>query len=135
MSNTDAAALPPNPTTEQLPDDPAVLKRMVLELLATLAETRQEREQLQQRLHLLLTRIYGRKTERFDPNQPLLFADLNPGADTPADTHPADAEPTSRSMPLLPVLSVAGVPRSRSSPLALSVCILPVALESTCGGG
>jgi len=87
MSNTDAAALPPNPTSEQLPDDPVVLKRMVLELLATLAETRQEREQLQQRVHLLLERIYGRKTEYFDPNQPLLFPDLNQAADTAGDTH------------------------------------------------
>jgi transposase len=69
------------PNADHLPDDPATLKRMILELLATLAETRHEREQLQERLHLLLQRLYGRKTERFDPNQPLLFADLSQAAE------------------------------------------------------
>jgi transposase len=83
MSHMDAT--PPLPTatkTDHLPDDPAILKRMVLELIATLQETRQEREQLQQRLHLLLQRLYGPRSERFNPNQALLFAD----ADQPAET-------------------------------------------------
>src|SRR5262249_19530993 len=39
--------------------------------------------QLQQRLHLLLNRLYGRKSERFHPDQPLLFADLNQPAAAP----------------------------------------------------
>jgi transposase len=84
MSITDAAAIPSNTAAEHLPDDLATLKRMVLELLATLAETRHEREQLQERLHLLLQRLYGRKSERFAANQPLLFADVNqPAESTP----------------------------------------------------
>jgi transposase len=91
MSITDAASLPPDP--DQLPDDPVLLKRMILELLATLAETRHEREQLQQRLHLLLQRLYGRKSERFDPHQPLLFADLQSSESLPA----ADATEAARS--------------------------------------
>jgi transposase len=66
---------------DTLPDDPAILKRMILELLATLAETRHERERLQERIHLLLQRLYGRRTERFDPNQPLLFPDLHQADD------------------------------------------------------
>jgi transposase len=87
MSITDAATtIPPHPTADSLPDDPATLKRMVLELLATLAETRHEREQLQERLHLLLARLYGRKSERFNPNQPLLFADLHQPAGPPPAT-------------------------------------------------
>src|SRR6266404_5628655 len=71
------------PDIDHLPDDPTVLKNMVLELIATLAETRHEREQLQHRIALLLQRIYGRRSERFDPNQPLLFPELNQPEDAP----------------------------------------------------
>src|SRR5262249_5178264 len=56
-----------------LPDDPALLKQMILELLAALQEERHEREGLQQRLDQLLRRLYGPKAERFDPNQPWLL--------------------------------------------------------------
>jgi transposase len=98
MSITDAAAIPLNTTPEHLPDDLAILKRMVLELLATLAETRHEREQLQERINLLLKRIYGQRSERFDPNQPLLFPDLNQPADAPpaAAADEADAQPSKK---------------------------------------
>jgi transposase len=58
-----------------LPDDPAVLKQMIRELLDVLRQTRHENEQLQHRLDLLLRRLYGPRTERFDPNQPLLIPD------------------------------------------------------------
>jgi transposase len=82
MSITDAAAGPPAdlpaadlPDAAHLPDDPATLKNMVLELLATLRAERRDREALQHRLHLLLQRLFGRKSERFDPNQMLLFAE------------------------------------------------------------
>jgi len=95
-----AAIATPTPTltAESLPDDTATLKRMVLELLATLAETRHEREHLQERLHLLLQRIYGRKTERFDPQQPLLFPDLNPAAEaTPSAPEPSVAPAPKRT--------------------------------------
>src|SRR5438128_12453390 len=92
MSTTDAALSPPTPHPDHLPDDPALLKRMILELLATLQETRQEREELQGRLERLLHRLYGRRNERFDPNQPWLFADLQQAA---AETPPAADTPTS----------------------------------------
>lgn len=91
-----AVAAPQPAPPDSLPDDPATLKRMVLELIATLAETRHEREQLQRRIELLLHRIYGRRSERFDPNQPLLFPDLNQAPDLPspaAAASPADTEP------------------------------------------
>jgi len=58
-----------------LPDDPVVLQQMVLELLATLRNERHQNEQLQHRLDLLLRRLYGPRTEHFDPNQPLLIPD------------------------------------------------------------
>ena len=40
----------PLPTPEQLPDDPETLKRMILELLATLQQERQDKAELRQRL-------------------------------------------------------------------------------------
>jgi transposase len=58
-----------------LPDDPAFLRQMIVELLGALRDTRRQNEELQHRLDLLLRRLYGPRTERFDPNQPLLFPD------------------------------------------------------------
>ena len=79
------------PTPEQLPDDPATLKRMVLELLATLREERRDKEALRQRLDQLLRRLYGPRTERLDPNQPVEATPAT--ADAEAAPAPA-AEPT-----------------------------------------
>src|SRR5438445_7854920 len=72
----------PLPAAEQLPDDPETLKRMILELLATLHQERRDKDELRHRLDLLLRRLYGPRSERFDPNQPLLFDDLlTPGGE------------------------------------------------------
>ena len=70
---TSAPLLPD--ATAPLPDDPVILQQMVLELLDVLHRTQHENEQLQHRLDLLLRRLYGPRTERFDPNQPLLIPD------------------------------------------------------------
>jgi transposase len=77
-----------------LPDDPQVLKQMIRELLETLRSQRHQNEHLQHRLDLLLRRLYGPRAERFNPDQPLLFTDLQAPADTPADstTPPANSE-------------------------------------------
>jgi transposase len=61
-------------TLATLPDDAAVLKRMLAELLVALRTSRRENEQLQNRLDQVLRRLYGPRAERFDPQQPLLFA-------------------------------------------------------------
>jgi transposase len=77
-----------------LPDDPVVLQHMVRELLDVLRQARHENEQLQHRLDLLLRRLYGPRTERFDPNQPLLIPDAfdtpttPPSQDAPAAANP-----------------------------------------------
>ena len=76
MSTDVAANLPSLPPAEYLPDDPATLKSMILELLATLHERERDNEALRHRLDLLLRRLYGPRGERFNPNQALLFADL-----------------------------------------------------------
>src|SRR5262249_17450377 len=83
QSSPTALANPP------LPDDLAVCQQMIRELLASLREQRQDNEQLRVRLDQLFRRLYGPRAERFDPNQPLLFADLN----TPAEATPTAPEP------------------------------------------
>src|SRR5262249_16074161 len=73
--------IPRPAATAPLPADPAILQPMIRELLDVLRQPRHENEQLQHRLDLLLRRLYGPRTERFDPNQPLLFPDA---FDTPS---------------------------------------------------
>ena len=75
-----------------LSDDPVLLKRMILELLDTLKATRQDYEQVRHRLDQLLRKIYGSKAEKFDPNQPFLFADLTPGENKKQEPTPPTVE-------------------------------------------
>ena len=58
-----------------LPDDPALLKAMLAEALAALRASRQEGDQLRQRVDQLLRRLFGRRSERLNPDQLLLFAE------------------------------------------------------------
>src|SRR4051794_17438312 len=86
---------PPTPGTPAdppaaLPDDPTILRQMVRELLDLLRQARDENAQLQHRLDLLLRRLYGTRTGRFDPNQPLLIPDA---FDAPAAAPPRAASP------------------------------------------
>src|SRR3954463_5156431 len=77
-----------------LPDDPVILRQMILELLDALRDTRRQNDELQPRLALLLRRIYGPRTERFDPNQPLLIPDaFEPLAPEPEPAATGDAVP------------------------------------------
>jgi transposase len=102
LADSAAAGLPPL-AAEQLPDDIATLKRMVLELLASLQERERDYEALRHRIDLLLRRLYGPRGERFDPNQPLLFAEMissQDAADAAAPTESAAAaEPKRRCKP------------------------------------
>jgi len=72
-----------------LPDDPAVLKSMLAEVLTALRQSQRDNDHLQQRLDQLLRRLYGPRAERYDPNQPLLFADV--ATPTPALIPPTPA--------------------------------------------
>jgi hypothetical protein len=69
MSLTGPAPADPPPAAEHLPDDPAALKRMVMELLASLHQQQRDNEASRHRLHLLLRRLYGPRGERLDPHQ------------------------------------------------------------------
>ena len=50
-------------------------------MLASLHESRRDIEALRHRLDLLLRRLYGPRGERFNPDQPLLFAEAAAGLD------------------------------------------------------
>jgi transposase len=77
-----------------LPDDLGLLKKMIAELGAMNAKLQVENAGLQQQLKSLLTRLYGPKSEKFDPNQPSLFTDLNEAKDAaPAQAPPPTPEP------------------------------------------
>jgi transposase len=87
----------PLPTPEQLPDDTDLLKSMIVELVATLRQRDRDLEQERQRTHLLLQRIYGRRSERFHPDQPLLFPlDDEPGPEASVAAREAEADASSR---------------------------------------
>src|SRR5438874_4913076 len=65
----------PLPTPEQLPNDLDTLKRMIVELVATLHRERLDKDALRHRVNLLLQRLYWPGTERVNPDQLLLFAE------------------------------------------------------------
>jgi transposase len=81
--NTDVPQLSVVDSEACLPDDPTVLKQMIVELLTTLKQRDRENEHLQHRLQQLLRRLYGPRAERYDPNQPLLFGDMIASEDKP----------------------------------------------------
>jgi len=91
-------------TLGELPPDLDACHQLIRELLESLAEQTHLNEKLQHQLELLLRQRYGRKTEKIDPAQLLLFAreilaaseasaqEASPPADTtpvPAPTSPA----------------------------------------------
>ena len=87
------ADLPP------LPNDVATLHAMIRELLDAIKKEQHEREGVQQRLDLLLRKLYGPKAERFNPDQPWLLPELALGAapnqePTPTEEHPSEESPS-----------------------------------------
>ena len=92
-----------------LPDDIDAAHRLIRELIATLRQQTHLNDKLQHQLEQLLRRLYGRKAEKLDPNQFLLFARAileaaGPGTPelepTPEPTAPSPAEtPGPRSRP------------------------------------
>ena len=84
-SGTVSPGQAPLPTAEQLPDDPETLKQMVVELVLTVRQRDHDLGAARQRIHLLLQRLYGRRSERCNPDQPLLFADIDTASASPAE--------------------------------------------------
>lgn len=79
---------------EQLPDDVATLKAIIVELVASLSLEKRDKQALQHRLDLLLQRLYKSRNERFDSSQLLLFVQevINATAATPLEAEAVDAE-------------------------------------------
>ncbi len=65
------------PTLADLPDDPELLKQLVVELVQELETKKRMEQQLQRQLEQLMRKLFGRKSEKLDPNQlQLIFAEL-----------------------------------------------------------
>jgi transposase len=84
-----------------LPDDPPLLKQMIADLMVELSKKDGRIEQLQQRMDLLLRKLYGTSSEKFDPRQASLF-ETNPSeaeavAEPAVDSHPAPEHDVSRA--------------------------------------
>ena len=73
----------PLPDPALLPDDPAILKALVVQLLEELRQAHARLERQEHHMHLLLKRIYGSTSEKFDPRQGVLF-DAQTGAEEAA---------------------------------------------------
>ena len=89
----------PLPTPEQLPDDVRMLKNMIVELVITVRQRDRELERAHERLHLLLQRIYGPRSERFHPDQLLLFALNDAAGSEPAAAPEQPADDTEAKKP------------------------------------
>jgi transposase len=78
-----------------LPDDPAVLKQMIADLLRALRTARRDRAEVEQRLDALLRRLYGPRPGPANPDQLSLF----PEEDGPTSESPAPMPPTPTPTP------------------------------------
>jgi transposase len=87
--STDAQLLP-DPAL--LPDDPAVLKQLVMQLLEELHKANERLERQEHHMHLLLKRLYGSTSEKFDPRQGVLFDPL-PAVEESAPSVPPPVSP------------------------------------------
>ena len=61
------------PDPALLPDDPAVLKQLVVQLLEELQKANARLERQEHHMDLLLKRLYGSTSEKLDPRQGVLF--------------------------------------------------------------
>ena len=79
--STDAPLLP---DPAELPDDPAFLKRLVVQLFELLRQRDQRLSKLEHHLDVLLKKVFGRTSEKFDPRQldhsPGILSSPTPGS-------------------------------------------------------
>ena len=92
------------PDFNLLPDDPQLLKQMIADLMVEISKKDGRIEQLQHRMDLLLRRLYGASSEKFDPRQASLFETTPPetaaaemATEPAADNPPAPEPDTSRA--------------------------------------
>jgi transposase len=87
----------PQPDSALLPDDPAVLKQLIAQLFEELRIARERLERQEHHMHLLLKRLYGSTSEKFDPRQGVLF-DAQ-GGEPAAAVSPPVPPPAASSIP------------------------------------
>ena len=88
---------------DHLPDNPALLKGIVRELLVTHHAQQRQIDQLTHRLDLLLKQVYGPRADKLDPHQLSLFADLPEACDNTLALARRCAVMAESRKPLLPV--------------------------------
>ena len=81
-----------------LPDDPVVLKQLVRQLFEELQKAKAALQRQEHHMHLLLRRLYGSTSEKFDPQQALLF-DPRPEGEKPAENEPVPPAATESTTP------------------------------------
>ena len=89
---------------DHLPDDVETLHRLIRDLLEHLKKSQGRWEALEHKLDQLLRRLYGPKSEAFNPSQLTLF-DGSPcvnDAETPAEPEPAVVAEALESKPRKP---------------------------------
>ena len=79
-----------NDTQSNIPQAPEELKLLVVSLLEENRKLQRQNEYLTQRMESLLRQIYGRKSEKVNPDQLQLFIDCARDADIPTLVHPDD---------------------------------------------
>ena len=77
---------------EQLPDDTALLKQIIVQLQEALHSSRRQIDQLTHRLQQLLRAHFGQKSEKIDPAQMALFAQQILAQ--ASKTQPTEAQPS-----------------------------------------
>ena len=75
-----------------IPDDPELLKPLVRELFAELRKSQRREESLQAKVDELARKLFGRKTEKLDPNQLALIDFEALGLEAPAPAEPEEDE-------------------------------------------
>ena len=101
-----------------LPSDVITLQQMVLQLLEQINEKTRENFDLQCQLDWLKRQLFGRRSEKMDPNQRLLFEDLFAKLQKQLDQQPVPAAPaTSSSSP--PKVTPANRPSRRNGRVPL----------------
>jgi hypothetical protein len=60
------------PRIEELPDDPAVLRGMLEQVMKQLIAANGKIENLQQQVEQMFRRLCGRSSEKWDPNQAIM---------------------------------------------------------------
>jgi transposase len=85
----------PPPPASNLPDDPAVLRGLVHELLATNRQQQRRIDQLEHRLDQLLKQVYGPRADKLNPDQLRMFGEGPPPDPVPPAPPP---DPTDEPM-------------------------------------